>query len=129
MRFIPTRVHGFMDYAISLVLIIAPWVLGFARNGAETWVPVVLGIGSIGYSLCTRYELGVMPILSMPTHLWMDFVSGLFLAVSPWLFGFAAAIWAPHLVLGLVEIGASLMTRTVPEQAPLASPRVESRRF
>jgi hypothetical protein len=36
MRFIPTRIHGMMDYAMGLLLIAAPWLFGFARGGAET---------------------------------------------------------------------------------------------
>ena len=46
MRFIPTRIHGMMDYAMGLLLIAAPWLFRFNRGGAETWVPVILGIGA-----------------------------------------------------------------------------------
>lgn len=121
MRFIPTRIHGMMDYAIGLLLIAAPWLFGFARGGAETWIPVLLGAGALLYSMMTNYELGMARVISMPTHLMLDAGSGLFLAVSPWLFGFASWVWAPHLVLGLIEVGAALMTKKVP--APQTSPR------
>jgi hypothetical protein len=50
----------------------------------------------------------------MPTHLTLDAGSGLPLAVSPWLFGFANWVWAPHLVLGLIELSAALMTQKAP---------------
>src|SRR3954447_18205909 len=50
MRFIPTRVHGMMDYLMGVVLIAAPFVLSFDTARAETWVPIVLGVGVIGYS-------------------------------------------------------------------------------
>jgi hypothetical protein len=50
----------------------------------------------------------------MPTHLTLDAGSGLLLAVSPWLFGFANWVWAPHLVLGLIELSAALMTQKAP---------------
>ncbi len=121
MRFIPTRIHGMMDYAMGLLLIAAPWLFGFARGGAETWIPVLLGAGALLYSMMTNYELGMARVISMPTHLMLDAGSGLFLAVSPWLFGFASWVWAPHLVLGLIEVGAALMTKKVP--APQTSPR------
>ena len=45
----------------------------------------------------------------------LDAGSGLLLAVSPWVFGFASVIWVPHVVLGIMEIGAAMVTRTVPE--------------
>jgi hypothetical protein len=115
MRIIPTRIHGVLDYLMGVVLIAAPWLLDFADGGPEQWVPVILGAGTIVYSLLTRYELGVARIIPMPVHLWIDLAAGILLAASPWLFGFSDEVWAPHLILGLLEMGASLMTRTTPE--------------
>ena len=115
MRFIPTRIHGMLDYAVGALLIVAPWLLGFAAGGAETWVPVILGLGAIGYSLFTDYELGLVRRIPMRTHLGLDAGSGVFLAASPWLFGFADLVYLPHLILGLVEIVAALTTRTTPD--------------
>ena len=114
MRFIPTRVHGYLDYLMGLLLIAAPWLFDFANGGAETWVPVILGAGAIVYSLMTDYELGVSRAISMRTHLTLDLLSGILLAASPWIFGFADEVYGPHLVLGLLEIGASLMTKQEP---------------
>ena len=112
MRFIPTRVHGMLDYAMGILLILAPWLLGFAAWGAETWVPSLLGVAAIGYSFFTDYELGLIRAIPMRMHLALDAGSGVFLAASPWLFGFAGLVFLPHLILGLVEIGAALTTRT-----------------
>lgn len=114
MRFLPTRIHGYLDYLIGAALILAPWLFGFARGGAETWVPVVLGIAVIVYSLFTDYELGMVKTIPMSTHLWLDALGGLLLALSPWLFGFASYVWVPHVIVGLVEIGASIFTQTHP---------------
>ena len=114
MRFIPTRVHGVLDYLMGVLLIAAPWLLGFNQGGPETTVPVVLGIATILYSLFTSYELGVFNLFSMRSHLTIDLLSGLFLAASPWIFGFAEYVYMPHLVLGIVEVMASLTTRTQP---------------
>jgi hypothetical protein len=118
MRFIPTKIHGFLDYAMGVLLIVAPWLLGFAQGGPETWVPVILGAVVIVYSMFTNYELGVVPAIEMPTHLALDAVGGAILAVSPWVFGFASFVWAPHLILGLLEIGAAAFTETVPAETP-----------
>jgi hypothetical protein len=63
----------------------------------------------------TNYELGVVKTLSMKTHLTLDIMSGIFLAASPWIFGFADTVYMPHLIFGILEIGASLMTKTQPE--------------
>lgn len=114
MRLIPTRVHGILDYLMGAFLVITPWVFGFWRNGAESWVPIWLGASAILYSLLTNYELGPVKLLSMRTHLGLDLASGAFLALSPWIFGFNNYVYIPHVVLGLLEIGASLMTDPVP---------------
>jgi hypothetical protein len=117
MQLIPTRVHGMLDYLVGALLIAAPWLFDFHSGGPETWVPVVLGAGVILYSMFTNYELGFVRLLPMPTHLMLDLGSGLLLAASPWLFGFSDRVWAPHLIVGLIEIGTALMTKRVPAHA------------
>ena len=114
MRFIPTQIHGILDYLMGILLIAAPWILDFHRGGPETYVPVVLGAGVIFYSLLTNYELGVVKKIPMKLHLGLDLMGGAFLAASPWLFGFSDYVYLPHLILGILEIGASLMTHTTP---------------
>ena len=113
MRFIDTRTHGMMDYLMGILLIISPWLFGFANGGAAQWIPVLLGAGALFYSIITDYELGLLKILPMNVHLIIDLMAGILLAASPWLFGFADEVFLPHLILGLLEIGASLMTKKV----------------
>jgi hypothetical protein len=113
MKIISTKVHGVLDYMMGVLLIASPWILGFAENGMQLWVPLILGVLTIIYSLMTDYELGLSDNISMRTHLVIDFISGALLAASPWIFGFAAEVYLPHLVLGLVEMGAVALTTTV----------------
>ena len=112
-----TRTHGIIDYVAGAIIALSPWLFGFAAGGAETWVPFAVGVGGLLYSLMTNYELGVVRVIPMSTHLALDAASGLLLAASPWLFGFADAVFVPHLVLGLFEIGAAAMTRRTPSLA------------
>lgn len=114
MRFMTTRMHGMADYLVGIVLIIAPYIFGFADGSAAQWIPQILGVGAIVYSLLTDYELGAMRVIPMPVHLGIDFMSGLLLLASPWLFGFADRVYWPHVIFGLIEIGASLTTQTRP---------------
>ena len=116
MRFIETKTHGYLDYIMGALLIAAPWLFDFDRGGAETWVPVILGIAMIGLALMTDYELGVSRKIAMGTHLTIDLIGGALLAVSPWLFGFADYVWEPHLILGILEMGAALMTKRSPSK-------------
>lgn len=39
MRFIPTRIHGILDYVIGVALIAAPWIFGFSDQRAAMWEP------------------------------------------------------------------------------------------
>ncbi len=114
MRFITTKTHGYMDYLMGILLIAAPWIFNFYRGGAESWVPIALGAGAILYSLLTNYELGASRQIPMPVHLTLDLMSGILLAASPWLFGFADYVYLPHLILGITEIGAALFTKKQP---------------
>jgi hypothetical protein len=113
MKVISTKAHGMLDYLVGLLLIASPWLLDFDRGGAETWVPVILGASTILYSLLTNYEYGAYRVLSMKTHLALDAASGIFLAASPWIFGFNEYVYLPHLILGIFELVAVLMTDTV----------------
>jgi hypothetical protein len=114
MRFIGTKTHGMVDYLMGVLLIAAPWIFNFYRGGAETWVPVALGAGMIVYSLLTDYELGAIKTIPMRTHLILDIVAGVFLALSPWIFNFDDYVTTPHVIFGILEIGAGLFTKTHP---------------
>ena len=115
MRFIPTRTHGVLDYGVGALLLVVPYLLGFADGTATQWVPQLLGLVAIGGALMTDYGLGVMRVIPMPVHLGVDIASGALLALAPWLFGFSDRVFWPHLIVGIMEIGAGLTTRTVPE--------------
>ena len=114
MRFIATRVHRVLDYVTAGVLIAAPSLLGFRKNGMQTWLPIALGVGTIGYSVLTDYELGLFKIVPMPMHLALDAANGALLAASPWLFGFADEVSAPHFGLGLFEMVVTASSQTTP---------------
>ena len=81
MCLISTRTHGFLDYGVGALLAFAPG--SSVRGGAETWVPVILSLAAIDYSLFTDYELGVVRAISMTTHLGLDAGSSVILSASP----------------------------------------------
>lgn len=126
-RFLPTSVHGVLDYIVGIALIAAPWIFGFAYvGGAAVIIPIVLGIALIVYSLVTRYEWGIPGIkfLPMPYHLVIDFLAAVFLAASPWIFGFASRplnVWLPHLVVGIAVILVVLVSQPHPRMATTAA--------
>lgn len=111
---IPSKVHAVLDYLMGMILIAAPWLLGFADNTAATILPVVLGASTLVYSLFTDYEYSIVRMIPFKAHLTLDFASGVLLLVSPWLFGFSDRMYLPHVILGAIEIGAVLMTKPKP---------------
>jgi SPW repeat len=111
MKIIPRKMHGLLDYVVGVVLIAAPWLFGFADDGPATYIPVALGAGALVYSILTNYEFGVVRLIPFRVHLLLDVLSGAFLAISPWLFGFSNKVYLPHLIFGLIEIAAGIMTR------------------
>jgi hypothetical protein len=127
-RFLPTKVHGVLDYVVGLALILAPNIFQFADvGGPAVSIPRLLGVVLIAYSLFTRYELGVIKFISMPYHLIVDFLAALFLALSPFLFGFSnksANVWLPHVVVGIAVIIVVIVSKTQPSRSmerPIAS--------
>ena len=113
MRFIPTKFHAPLDYIVGVALIAAPWIFQFSDHTAATVVSIVLGIGLIAYSLFTNYELGVWKVAPMAVHNLIDVVAGAFLALSPFLFGFAdngTNFWLPLVVIGVAAIFLGLTT-------------------
>jgi len=99
-----SKTHGYLDYLVAVLLIVAPWLFGFNQQGMETWVPITLGVVTLIYSLLTNYELGVARVIPFRVHLAIDVLSGIFLATSPWIFNFADYVYVPHLVVGILEI-------------------------
>ena len=107
---ISVRTHAIIDYVVGALLILAPFIFGFADGGAAMWTPILLGASIIVYSLLTRYPLGAAQVIPFKVHLGLDAAGGLLLLVSPWLFGFADLVWWPHVLVGLAELGVVAMT-------------------
>jgi hypothetical protein len=117
LRAIPTGVHGAIDYLTGGALLAAPKVLGLEDDPRAAFVLRSAGGGALVYSLITDYELGLLRLLPMPAHLALDAASGVLVAASPWLFGFAGRgrrYWLPHVLVGATEVLAATTTRTEP---------------
>ncbi|MCU0466601.1 MAG: hypothetical protein MUF38_18795 [Anaerolineae bacterium] len=128
-RIIATKIHGVFDYVIAVALLLAPTLFGFEDlGGAAVWVPRVLGIGIMVMSLLTRYELGVVNVIPMTTHLFIDIAAASFLTLSPFIFGFSSTpdnMWVPHIVFGIAYLTVALLTQTHPyvPQVPVGAER------
>jgi hypothetical protein len=122
-QIIPTRIHALLDYAVGVLLLAVPYLLGFADGSPAQYVPQVLGVMTIVMSLFTRYELSVARIIPMPLHLAVDALGGALLAASPWLFGFSDRVYLPHLLAGLGELLVVVLSRTEPARGAASMSR------
>lgn len=121
MRFIPTRVHGAVDYVVGALLIASPWLFRFAdESGTATWTFIVVGVLLLALSVLTNDELGLAHVIPMHMHLAADAVAGIVLALSPWIFGYANDTgpngWAPALIIGLAELGTAAVSDPWPRR-------------
>ncbi len=117
LRFIPTRVHGVLDYMYGSVLLTAPELLQTKDEPQATLVSRMAGGGATAYTLLTDFELGAVKAISMRTHLLLDALSGALLAGAPWLLGYARGgprYWLPHTSVGVAEVLAAMTTKTEP---------------
>ena len=114
-RVIPTSLHGALDYLASGVNFAFPRLLGLRDAPSAVLVPRIDGVAGASYSLLTDYELGAFKVLPMPAHLAFDAAKGVFLATSPWLFGFAkkgTRYWLPHVLMGTTDVLAAITSKT-----------------
>lgn len=102
MKITITFVHAVVDYGIGTLLLIGPWLFGFAEDLRATLCTQAFGAALIGYSLYTDCELALRRKIPLWVHLGLDLLCGGLLIAAPWLFGFAAVTWIPHLVIGTV---------------------------
>ncbi len=54
---LPVSAHATLDYVLAVVLVLAPFVLGFAGDKAAVTFFVLLGVAHAALSLLTRFPL------------------------------------------------------------------------
>jgi hypothetical protein len=110
------KTHAIIGYLVGIVLFFAPNIFGFNDNGgAAVAIPRIVAIVLLISELTSANGLSLLGVISMRAHVIMDVVAGLFLAVSPWLFGFynqGSNAWLPHLIAGLMYTGLASITST-----------------
>lgn len=117
---ISTQIHALLDYLSATALIAGPRWLGW-RHGLRRPLTAA-GLGTLGYSLITRYEGGVVPVLPMRGHLALDRVQGAaFCTAAALARGESRAVRLALAGYGLFALAASALTETEGESAGLTS--------
>ena len=58
---LPLSAHILLDYALAAVLIAAPFLFGFSKEGAPTAFFIVLGVAHLLITIGTRFRPGPVP--------------------------------------------------------------------
>jgi hypothetical protein len=102
-----------LEPIVGLVFILAPWLFGFNDADDATTVSIVLGVLVLLTGLTTRWRMGVVKMLSLGAHRMMDMLIAVAAIVSPFVLGFSENGAATRflIIMGVLELGATLMTR------------------
>ena len=112
---ISTKVHGVLDYMTAAFLHTLPRAMGWSRP--VTALLDGAGSAATGYSLLTKYEMGVVKVLPMKAHLTLDALSGAALVGAALLMDDEdPEVRATIAGIGVFEIAAALLTRPVAER-------------
>jgi hypothetical protein len=113
MKMFSTKTHGMIDYLTAGAMLAMPRMLSWNREVNRLLTGAALG--TIGYSLLTRYELGALKLLPMPAHLGLDAMQGLLLSCAPFLFlNTTPGVTASLVGMGLFEMTAAFTSETEP---------------
>ena len=115
MRFVPTRVHGILDYATGASMLALPKLLGVDASRTSARAMRAWGVMATLSGLVTQHELGVWRVVPMRAHLAVDAVGGAAMAALPLLSSDMRRnrrSWVPVVAAGASELFLALTTRT-----------------
>jgi heme/copper-type cytochrome/quinol oxidase subunit 3 len=111
-----TLING-INAALGAILLISPWLIGFEAVQTPTWTAVIGG--------------GIIAVMALAAFArlleweeWVNLVTGLCVAASPWLLGFttlASAAWT-HIIIGLLVALLAAIELLRAHRAPPAHP-------
>ena len=108
-------VHGVLDYVLAVVLIFAPFILGFDSDTASV-VSIVAGVHELQMAMLTAWSTGIVKLIAPAVHGVIDYICVLALIAAPFVFGFDDdTATAFFVVLGVGALGLIAATRFVPD--------------
>lgn len=114
MKIISPKLHAYLDYVISGILILFPLIFGYKLEEADSWIPLVAGLTFLTYTIFTRFRDEHFGIISLKTHLILDVITGLAVAITPWFGEFAGRPPYIQTILGIMIWVFAAMTQVVP---------------
>ena len=88
MNILSPRVHGILDYAVVLVFLAAPKLLGM--TGTAALLGYALAAIHLALTVLTDFPMGLVRVVPLPVHGWIELVVGPALLAAPWILDFTA---------------------------------------
>jgi hypothetical protein len=82
--------HGIIDYALAILLAIGPSIAGFA--GRQAMWSYIFAAVLFAMALLTRYPLGVIKIVGLGIHGFVELLLAICLIAAPWFGNFIAGV-------------------------------------
>jgi hypothetical protein len=115
---IPPFAHGLLEYGAAVLLLAAPFVLGFDSDAA-TALSIVAGLGVLALAASTASSTGLAKMVPLGVHVLLDLALVAILIAAPFLFGFSGdgTPTAFFIVLGVWHLLLTIATRFKPHAA------------
>ena len=96
--------HGILDYALAILLLAGPSVIGFVGIQAK-WAYIFGGVLFV-LAILTRYPLGIIKIVGLGIHGFVELLLALCLIAAPWYGNFARGVLSRnfYVMLGLLML-------------------------
>jgi hypothetical protein len=107
----PLVVHGLLEYGIGILLIASSSF--FYDDNTATAVSILLGAAVLAISALSDIPTALLRRIPLSAHILLDFLFGILLVASPFIFGFSdeAAAVAFFLVVGIFYLVLTAVTR------------------
>ncbi len=117
---VPAMVHGGLEYAAGVLLIVAPFLFGFDSNAA-TAASIVLGIVLLAFTAASALPTGLVGAISTGVHVTADCVFAVLLVALPFALKFRheGVPTALFITLGVIHLLVTIATR-FPARGPEA---------
>jgi predicted membrane protein len=110
---LPLRFHALSEPVVALVLIAAPFVLGFSDIDNALGASIVAGVLVLLLGATTRWRWSLVPLVPLGVHAMADTVLGALIFAAPFLLEYhddSTAAWIVHVVIGTGLIASAWST-------------------
>ncbi len=99
-------------YLIPILMLIVPFLFKLPHSSVESIMLYSASATLILNGMITKCGTGFIRVMPLNVYLLLYVLTGLFLAVSPWILNFSHRIFMPHLILGTAAIIHGLKRRS-----------------